>query len=247
MTTDLLIRLTMLLFGIIILGTLACVPLYKWNISKLLHSSLFIKIMWWIPIFIIIMAIVYGGLIPAIIITIGVIALGTREFMRQKAWSLAVPRIYYALFVVWMLHLLLWFLVLPAQLAVTGFIAVCSISIFSDVCAFFLGNYAGKHKLPKWLNNHKSWEGVAGQLIGAIIGGLIVMYYLSILVSPLAIGIIGIASAIGDLANSAAKRVLSVKDWGTTIPGHGGIMDRLSSLSLSLAVAFWIIHLTGSL
>lgn len=47
---------------------------------------------------------------------------------------------------------------------------------------------------------------------------------------------IGIASAFGDLFNSVAKRQLDIKDWGQTIPGHGGVLDRMSSLSTTFMV-----------
>ena len=50
--------------------------------------------------------------------------------------------------------------------------------------------------------------------------------------------LIGLASAMGDLINSIVKRRLKIKDWGNTIPGHGGILDRMSSLSFAFIAAY---------
>jgi phosphatidate cytidylyltransferase len=118
-------------------------------------------------------------------------------------------------------------------------IAICS--VLSDVAAYFFGNYLGNHKLPAFLNNKKSWEGVAGQLLGALIGVFVVGAFL-VPNLPLIIFIpIGVGSALGDLLNSYIKRRLDVKDWSNYIPGHGGFADRLSSMSLSILFAFYFV------
>jgi len=243
MTTELLVRLLVLVLGLIIIGIFACLPLYKWRPSQLITSSLFIKIIWWIPILFVLIFMLYGGLLAAAGVTLFIIILSVKEFYINKGWRHAISCIYYALFIIWTIHLTVWFLGLPSQIAVISLTSVAIISVMSDVCAFFMGNYLGKYQLPVWLNNRKSWEGVVGQIIGAIIGGILVIYWLLIPVSFILILLIGIASAIGDLYNSAAKRVLSIKDWGQTIPGHGGVMDRLSSLSFAVAVSYWYLVL----
>ncbi len=238
MTSELLLRLSVILVGFIIVGTAACLPLYRWNVRDLLASSLFVKILWWIPIFLVLILILYGGLTVAIAVTAVVILLGLREFIRNRGWSQRFASLYFILFLIWTAHLAWWY-TLPESLATPLLIAVAVMSVVSDVCAFFFGNYLGHHNLPHWLNRRKSWEGVAGQIIGAGIGALLAIFFLSI---PLSLGLIlaiGVASASGDLINSAAKRSLSIRDWGRTIPGHGGVMDRMSSLSLSITVAYW--------
>lgn len=241
MTPELLFHLGLLVVGALLLGSVACLPLYRWNVARFIRSSLFIKIIWWLPIFLFLIGILYSGLLGAVIVTIFLLGLAIRELNVNHGWSRPVTRWYFIIFVLCLLHLGVWFLMLPQEQAVTSLVAVAIISVFSDVVAFFMGNYTGKHPLPQWLNSRKSWEGVIGQFIGAVLGGFVVSWYLAIPVTPLLAAAVGTASAIGDLMNSAAKRSLSIKDWGTTIPGHGGVMDRLSSLSLAVAVSCWIL------
>ncbi len=243
MTFDLLWRFSALLFGLIIIGTVCCLPLFKWNLKKLLDSSLFTKIVWWIPIFIVLIAILYGQLFVAIVVTSITLLLAFREFIKNKAFKSSLAWLYFILFCLLMLHLILWFLVLPSPFSVEILAAVCIASVLSDVCAFFFGNYLGKHHLPSWLNDRKSWEGVIGQLVGAFIGAALAYFILQITLPIILVAFIGISSAFGDLFNSLVKRKLHIKDWGNTIPGHGGILDRLSSLSYALAVSFWYVIL----
>jgi CDP-diglyceride synthetase len=243
MTFDLLLRLTGTLFGLIALGIVACLPLYKWDLIKLTRTPLFIKIIWWVPIFAMLALVLYGEIPAAIAATIIIVAYSIREVAANNGWKRTVARLYFILFIIWTTHLALWFFVIPEPTASIALASIATVSILSDVCAFFMGNYLGKHKLPRRLNSRKSWEGVVGQIIGAGVGGCIVAYILLIPISPLLVLLVGVASAVGDLINSAVKRSLSIKDWGSTIPGHGGVMDRFSSLSLSIAVGFWVITL----
>ena len=113
----------------------------------------------------------------------------------------------------------------------------CLASVFSDVIAFFFGRYLGRHRLPGWINRGKSWEGVLGQLIGGVLG----VFHLGMLFGTqptlLAGLVIGVASAVGDLVNSIAKRIAGSEDCGSTIPGHGGVIDRFCSLNIALTAA----------
>lgn len=194
--------------------------------------------------FIIITIVLYGGLAAAIALVIVVSLLASREFIINKGWRRLLALAYFGLFILWWSHVGLWFWFIPADIAVTMLARVAIVSVMSDVIAFFMGNYLGRHPLPQGLNNHKSWEGVIGQIVGAGCGGLIAVFLLDISLPVWMMLLVGIASAIGDLFNSAAKRTLLIKDWGATIPGHGGVMDRLASLSLSIAFSLWAIPIT---
>ena len=113
-------------------------------------------------------------------------------------------------------------------------IAVVLASVLSDVTAFFFGKTMGRHHLPTFFNTHKSYEGVVGQIVGGVVGILITGMLFDVAV-PLWWGLaIGLLSAGGDLANSFTKRKLAIDDWGNTIPGHGGVMDRFASLNAVL-------------
>lgn len=117
----------------------------------------------------------------------------------------------------------------------------------SDTCAYCVGKLIGKHKLPTKLSPKKTIEGCTGGVVGAM---LIAGIYAYIFKEPLAehgcsvalftiVGGFGaICSQIGDLAASAIKRNYEIKDYGTLIPGHGGIMDRFDSILFTAPLAF---------
>src|SRR5579863_2713948 len=127
-----------------------------------------------------------------------------------------------------------------------------------DIAALYVGRPFGRHKLAPTLSPNKTWEGsiasVAGSLLAA--GGLLgISEYLagwnSVALSyadevwwywlVLAV-IVNIAAQVGDLAESALKRSAGVKDSGTLLPGHGGILDRIDTLLLA-APALWYAQL----
>lgn len=244
MTLELLLQLVLISTGLITLGTLACLPLYTWDFHKLRRSTLFTKIMWWLPILGILITTLYGQAYVAIPLALVLSFFALYEFYRNTGMRSTLAQIYIVIFLFALSHLGAWFMTLPAPDSITLLAQICIVSVLSDVCAFFFGNFIGRHKLPSALNGSKSWEGVLGQLVGAGIGGLIVFLTFNPDISPILILLVGVASAAGDLINSAAKRSLGIKDWGNAIPGHGGILDRLSSLSLAIALSYWVIVLS---
>jgi phosphatidate cytidylyltransferase len=133
-------------------------------------------------------------------------------------------------------------LLVPADGAqrVTTFIllAVCS-----DVGGYAAGVFLGRHPLAPSVSPRKSWEGFAGSLALAVIGGVVAVVWL--LDGSWWVGIVvGVAVAcsatLGDLGESMIKRDLGIKDMGTLLPGHGGMMERLDSL-LPTAPLVWVI------
>jgi phosphatidate cytidylyltransferase len=91
----------------------------------------------------------------------------------------------------------------------------------------------------------KSWEGALGAtvfvFIAALIGGPFMPPFT--LGSALAVAaVVAVASPLGDLAESLIKRDLGVKDMGTILPGHGGVLDRIDSLLLVAPVFYWLIR-----
>lgn len=115
---------------------------------------------------------------------------------------------------------------------VSLFLAVWYMSVISDVVAYFAGTLIGRHHLPRVINQHKSWEGVVGQLAGASFGWA--KFVTVIAGIPFSLGLlVGFGTIVGDLSNSFVKRKNDFKDWSNHIPGHGGFLDRLSSLSFA--------------
>ncbi len=111
----------------------------------------------------------------------------------------------------------------------------------SDTGAYLVGSLIGKHRLFKRISPKKSWEGSIGGGIFAI-GGAVLSWYLfgALLVWQwviLAI-IILIVGTLGDLVESLLKRSLGVKDSGSILPGHGGLLDRFDNVFLSAPFVF---------
>jgi len=122
-------------------------------------------------------------------------------------------------------------------------------AIFSgDTGSFYVGRFLGKHKLSR-ISPGKTWEGAIGGLLSNIAVAVIFRYLffpsLSIIsVVVLALGL-GISGQIGDLAESMLKRISKVKDSGTALPGHGGLLDRIDSLLFSIPILYLYLSYAG--
>jgi phosphatidate cytidylyltransferase len=106
----------------------------------------------------------------------------------------------------------------------------------ADSAAFFAGRRFGRHKLASRVSPGKSWEGVAGGLLAVVMLAVgVAMANQSTITSPALFVvlsfIVALASVLGDLIESLFKRRAGVKDSGTLIPGHGGVLDRIDSLT----------------
>lgn len=147
-----------------------------------------------------------------------------------------------------------------------------------DIAAYYAGRAIGRHKLAPRISPGKTWEGAAGSVLGAVVLGLLLFYY----INPIAdfftrIHLLGrgaegdflqlhnlhqrftlvpawlvilfalcvnVAAQLGDLVESAIKRGAGVKDSGTLLPGHGGVLDRIDALLFALPVGL-IFYLAG--
>lgn len=120
----------------------------------------------------------------------------------------------------------------------------------ADTAAYFAGKKFGKTQLSPLLSPGKTWEGVVGAMLGTFIASLIAYYYLEVKIPFYQwFGLNAIAvlfSIVGDLFESIFKRVHNLKDSGNLLPGHGGIMDRIDSLTAALPVFTAIMLLFGS-
>jgi phosphatidate cytidylyltransferase len=106
--------------------------------------------------------------------------------------------------------------------------------MMADSAALFVGSAIGRHKLAPRISPGKTWEGLAGGVLGGIVGALIVRHFglQWIPVSHLVVlaVLVTLAGVGGDLAESLLKRWAGVKDSGALFPGHGGMLDRLDGL-----------------
>lgn len=192
-----------------------------------------------------------GALVPAVVVTWALAGL---------CWALVVPAFLArgapvrkaSMSVGWLVlapagAALAWLGQTPLQL-----LSLLAIVWIADTAAYFAGRSFGRHKLAPSISPGKTWEGVAGGLVG-------VALYLFLLqgagwreVGPLA-GAAGWAlaltltalSVLGDLFESLVKRQAGAKDSGTLLPGHGGVLDRIDGLTSTLPVAALAVYISG--
>jgi phosphatidate cytidylyltransferase len=118
--------------------------------------------------------------------------------------------------------------------------------VLSDTGGYAFGVFLGKHAMAPSISPKKSWEGFAGSVFAAGVGGAVLLYLLFDV--GLAWGAIfgvavSIAAVLGDLAESMIKRDLGVKDMSNLLPGHGGLMDRFDSILFALPTAYLLLSL----
>ena len=124
----------------------------------------------------------------------------------------------------------------------------------TDTGAYFTGRFFGKHKMAPYISPHKTWEGAVGGVVfstlGAVIAGLIYQAIAAAGGSTVEINFLLLAAAgltasvigeLGDLSASCIKRQCGIKDFGSIMPGHGGILDRFDSLMFVAPFMFLVV------
>lgn len=107
----------------------------------------------------------------------------------------------------------------------------------NDSFAYLTGSMLGKHKLFERISPKKSWEGFIGGVVFSIIAAIVYSHFCDDLMPASWVGfalIAVIAGTFGDLVESLFKRTLGVKDSGSILPGHGGMLDRIDSLLFAI-------------
>lgn len=119
-----------------------------------------------------------------------------------------------------------------------------------DSMAYMAGSKFGKHKIRKKISPNKSWEGFFGGAIFALLMGVLnsVIFKQQSVINWLVIAVIVVVfGTLGDLFESIIKRRLNVKDSGTILPGHGGLLDRFDSLLFAIPVIYVWLSLSGNI
>ena len=118
-----------------------------------------------------------------------------------------------------------------------------------DSAAYLVGRSVGKRKFSPRISPNKTWEGTIGGVIGATLAGLLAVPLLGLPVPwALLLGAaVSVAAISGDLAESLIKRQLGIKDSGTLIPGHGGVLDRVDSLLFAVPLVYYVMVVFGLL
>lgn len=142
-----------------------------------------------------------------------------------------------------------YLLVLPVKNPAAGYFGpvlfLLFMTQFNDVCQYIWGKLLGRHKIIPKVSPNKTWEG----FIGGVLTVTLVSAYLAPLLTPLnttqgliAGLLIAISGFIGDVVISSVKRDLQIKDSGSLIPGHGGILDRMDSLTYTAPLFFHYLY-----
>jgi phosphatidate cytidylyltransferase len=117
------------------------------------------------------------------------------------------------------------------------------VTVCSDIGGYLVGSLLGRHSMAASISPHKTWEGFAGSALACIVAGVLLLtlllhgsWWQGVVVGVAAVG----AATLGDLSESMIKRDLQIKDTGTVLPGHGGILDRIDSLLITAPVV-WLL------
>ncbi|MCX7150035.1 MAG: phosphatidate cytidylyltransferase [Rhodocyclales bacterium] len=133
-------------------------------------------------------------------------------------------------------------------------LAVMALVWVADISAYFAGRKYGRHKLAPTISPGKTWEGVAGAVVGVLIyGGMVLSFSPLSGTIPLAWPLLGLllilltaVSVMGDLFESLLKRQAGIKDSSGLLPGHGGVLDRIDALTSALPLAALILYFVRS-
>lgn len=123
-----------------------------------------------------------------------------------------------------------------------GFVVLMFTAILmTDIGCYYAGRHLGKHKLAPIVSPNKTIEGSIGGAIAAVIGALIIGYFLQLewYFSVMLGFLCTVFAQIGDLCESLLKRDAGVKDSGHSLPGHGGFLDRTDSFILTIPVMYY--------
>jgi phosphatidate cytidylyltransferase len=192
----------------------------------------------------------FSGWIPAI--TLSLIAILFSKQVRHPLHSISLTSFgfIYLLVPFFILFLLGTPAIIDAAKDVKGYKMVLGIMILNtvlDSCAYFGGKFFGRTKLIERISPKKTWEGTLAGFSCCIISGVILQYLWPVEWSWIAASVLtGIFSQFGDLAESLFKRSLNIKDTGSILPGHGGILDRFDGMLVSVPVLGLYYYITTS-
>ena len=125
-------------------------------------------------------------------------------------------------------------------------VAYIGLTAFYDIGAFAGGSFFGRHPIAPSVSPRKTWEGAAAGTFVVLVLALAVGPFIDPFTVPVALGlaiITALVAPMGDLAESLIKRDLGIKDMGSMLPGHGGLLDRIDALLFMAPAAYWYLRL----
>lgn len=195
-----------------------------------------------------------GGTLPVIIGVLTVLLLAVYVLAFPKFNSEQITMVFFGFFYVALTISYIYRL----RISDAGAYSVWLIFISSwgaDTMAYLTGILIGKHKIAPVLSPKKTVEGCIGGVVGATLIGLIYslifkddlskVYDNPVLLFTIVSAVASVVSMIGDMAASAIKRNKDIKDYGSLIPGHGGILDRFDSVIFVAPIIYFLLKFIG--
>jgi phosphatidate cytidylyltransferase len=134
----------------------------------------------------------------------------------------------------------------PDRHGVAFFAGAIIAAVLNDVGALIGGRFFGRHLLAPAVSPKKTWEGLVGGAILTIAGSVLITGHIHPWTIPKAalLGVVvAVVGPVGDLCESLVKRDLSLKDMGSLLPGHGGMLDRFDALLFVLPATYYLVRL----
>ncbi len=132
----------------------------------------------------------------------------------------------------------------PDRHGIAFLLAAIIVTVADDVASLLVGSAMGRHQLAPSISPNKSWEGLIGGAVAAILVSVIVVHFIHpwTISKALIYGVIvAVVAPIGDLSQSLVKRHLGIKDMGRILPGHGGLLDRVDGLLFVLPATYFAV------
>jgi phosphatidate cytidylyltransferase len=134
--------------------------------------------------------------------------------------------------------------VAKAEHYVGAVIGYAALVVIYDTAAYATGATLGRHLLAPHVSPNKSWEGAAGATVACLLAGVLLLplWQPWTLASGLVLAAVTcVVAPLGDLSESMLKRDLAVKDMGSILPGHGGVLDRIDALLFAAPALYYVL------
>jgi phosphatidate cytidylyltransferase len=132
----------------------------------------------------------------------------------------------------------------PERHGIAFILAAVIVTVADDVGSLLVGSAVGRHQLAPSISPNKSWEGLIGGALAAILVSVVVVHFIHpwTVSKALLYGVVvAIVAPLGDLSQSMIKRHLGLKDMGRLLPGHGGVLDRFDGLLFVLPATYFVV------
>jgi phosphatidate cytidylyltransferase len=126
------------------------------------------------------------------------------------------------------------------------FLGAIIATVAYDVGGFAIGSRAGRTPLAPEISPNKTWEGLIGGMVAAFLASLVIVTQIApwTLSKAFALGLVAaVAAPLGDLSESMIKRDLGVKDMGSILPAHGGVLDRIDAMLFVIPATYYLAKL----